>query len=284
MADPRRHVTERAPAAGEGAGRESQSGVPGRRESAVVAGRNPVREALRSGQPIRKVQVSRHARLRGTLAEIVEEARRRGIPVQFVDPRHLDQLSATGAHQGVVALVAVRPLVDLEDLLERARSVPDPLLVLVDGVEDPRNLGAILRTAEAAGAVGAVIPTRRSAGLSPAVAKASAGAALHLPVAGVSNMARAVQRCQEAGFRVVAADPRATLGYDEADLDPPVALVVGGEERGVRRLVRERCDQVVRIPMRGKVESLNASVAAAILLYEVVRRLRARGRGREEGS
>jgi 23S rRNA (guanosine2251-2'-O)-methyltransferase len=158
------------------------------------------------------------------------------------------------------------------------------LLVLVDGVEDPRNLGAILRTAEAAGAVGAVIPTRRSAGLSPAVAKASAGAALHLPVAGVSNMARAVQQCQEAGFRVVAADPRATLGYDEADLDPPVALVVGGEERGVRRLVRERCDQVVRIPMRGKVESLNASVAAAILLYEVVRRLRARGRGREQGS
>ncbi len=244
-----------------------------------MEGRNPVREALRAGQPIRKVQVSRTARVRGVLAEIVQEARRRGIPVQFVDPRHLDQLSATGAHQGVVAQLAVRPLVALEELLARARQVPDPLLVLVDGVQDPRNLGAILRTAEAAGALGAVIPTRRSAGLSPAVAKASAGAVLHLPVAGVANLVRAVEACQQAGFRVVAADPHASRAYDEAELDPPLALVVGGEERGVRRLVRERCDEAVRIPMRGKVESLNVSVAAAILLYEVVRRLRARGRG-----
>ncbi|MDR7392268.1 MAG: 23S rRNA (guanosine(2251)-2'-O)-methyltransferase RlmB, partial [Armatimonadota bacterium] len=142
----------------------------------------------------------------------------------------------------------------------------------------PRNLGAILRTAEAAGAVGAVIPTRRSAGLSPAVAKASAGAVMHLPVAGVVNLARAVEACKEAGFRVVAADPQASVDYDEAQLDPPLALVVGGEQRGVRRLVRERCDAVVRIPMRGRVESLNVSVAAAVLLYEVLRRLRARQR------
>lgn len=244
-----------------------------------MEGRNPVREALRAGWPVRKLQVSRTAHLRGSLAEIVQEARRRGIPVQFVDPRHLDRLSGTGAHQGVVALVGVRPLLELEDLLQRARSAPDPVLVLVDGVQDPRNLGAILRTAEAAGAVGVVIPTRRSAGLSPAVAKASAGAALHLPVAGVVNMARAVEACREAGFRAVAADPGAEVSYDEAALDPPLALVVGGEERGVRRLVRERCDQAVRIPMRGKVESLNVSVATAILLYEVVRRLRARERG-----
>ncbi len=248
----------------------------------VVEGRNPVREALRAGQPIRKVQVSKTARLRGGLLEVVQEARRRGIPVQFVDPRHLDRVSATGAHQGVVAWLAARPLVDLEALLERARNVPNPVLVLLDGVEDPRNLGAILRTAEAAGAVGAVIPTRRSAGLSPAVAKASAGAVMHLPVAGVVNLARAVEACKNAGFRVVAADPRASVDYDEAQLDPPLALVVGGEERGVRRLVRERCDATVRIPMRGSVESLNVSVAAAILLYEVVRRVRARQR--EAGS
>ncbi|GBD28745.1 Putative TrmH family tRNA/rRNA methyltransferase [bacterium HR31] len=128
------------------------------------------------------------------------------------------------------------------------------------------------------GAVGAVIPTRRSAGLSPAVAKASAGAVMYLPVAGVVNLARAVEACKQAGFWVVAADPRASVEYDEAQLDPPLALVVGGEERGVRRLVRERCDAVVRIPMRGRVESLNVSVAAAILLYEVFRRLRARQR------
>ncbi|MDR7391650.1 MAG: RNA methyltransferase, partial [Armatimonadota bacterium] len=171
-----------------------------------MEGRNAVREALRADQPIRKLQVSKTARLRGGLLEVVQEARRRGIPVQFVDPRHLDQVSVTGAHQGVVAWLAVRPLLELEELLERARSLPDPVLVLVDGVEDPRNLGAILRTAEAAGAVGAVIPTRRSAGLSPAVAKASAGAVMHLPVAGVVNLARAVEACKEAGFRVVAAD------------------------------------------------------------------------------
>lgn len=251
--------------------RESEAG-------ALVEGRNPVREALRAGRPLRKIQVARTARLRGALLEIVQEARRRGVPVQFVDPRHLDRVSVTGAHQGVVAWLSVRPLVDLEDLLERARWVPDPVLVLVDGVEDPRNLGAILRTAEATGAVGAVIPTRRSAGLSPAVAKASAGAVMHLPVAAVANLVRAVEACQKAGFRVVAADPRAPVDYDQADLDPPLALVVGGEERGARRLVRERCDASVRIPMRGRVESLNASVAAAVLLYEVVRRLRARER------
>lgn len=244
----------------------------------LVEGRNPVREALRAGRPLRKVQVAKTARLRGPLLEIVQEARRRGVPVQFVDPRHLDRVSVTGAHQGVVAWLSVRPPVELDELLERARSVRDPVLVLVDGVEDPRNLGAILRTAEAAGALGAVIPARRSAGLSPAVAKASAGAVMHLPVAAVGNMARAVEACREAGFRTVAADPAATVDYDEADLDPPVALVVGGEERGVRRLVRERCDLSVRIPMRGKVESLNASVAASILLFEVVRRIRARER------
>ncbi len=247
----------------------------------VVEGRNPVREALRAGKPVRKVQVARTARVVGTLAEIVQLARERRIPVQFVDPHHLDSISATGAHQGVVAWLGVRPLVELDELLERARSFPDPILVVLDGVEDPRNLGAIVRTAEAVGAVGVVIPTRRAAGLSPLVAKASAGAVMHLPVAGVVNLARAVEVLQQAGFRVVAADPSAQRSYDEADLTPPVALVVGGEGRGVRRLVRERCDEVVRIPMKGKVQSLNASVAAGILLYEVDRRLR---KQRREGN
>jgi len=244
----------------------------------LVEGRHPVREALRAGRPVRKILVAKTSRLRGVLLEIVQEARHRGIPVQFVAPRSLNELSVTGAHQGVMAWLAVRPLLDLTELLERARSSQDPILILIDGVEDPRNLGAILRTAEAAGAAGAIVPTRRSAGLSPAVAKASAGAVMHLPVARVTNLARAVELCREAGFRTVAADPRATVDYDEADLAPPIALVVGGEEHGVRRLVRERCDAAVRIPMRGKVESLNVSVAAAILLYEVLRRLRARGR------
>lgn len=240
-----------------------------------IEGRNPVYEALRSGHPLRKIQIARTARLGGTLARIVREAHARGIPVQFVDPRHLDVLSQTGAHQGVVAFAHVTPPVDLQDLLDRALAAPHPLLVLLDRIQDPHNLGAILRTAEAAGAQGAVIPKRHSVGLTPAVAKASAGAVVHLPVAVVPNLARAVQACQERGFRVLAADARGEP-YDRTDLHPPVALVIGGEGSGVSRLVRERCDGLVGIPMYGRVASLNASVAAGILLYEVVRQVRAR--------
>jgi 23S rRNA (guanosine2251-2'-O)-methyltransferase len=197
--------------------------------------------------------------------------------VQFVDPRHLDAVSATGAHQGVVALVSAYRTLELEGLLEQARARGQPFLILLDGIEDPRNLGAILRTAEAAGAHGAVIPRRRAAGLSPAVAKASAGAVEHLPVALVTNMARTVEVCRDAGLLTVAAAPDAPQCYDEVALRPPLALVIGGEESGVRRLVRERCDLGVRIPMKGRVASLNASVAAAILLFEVVRQMRHSG-------
>jgi len=242
-------------------------------DATQIEGRNPVYEALRSGLPVRKIQVARTARLGGTLARIVQEARARGIPVQFVDPRHLDAISQTGAHQGIVAFAHVIRPVELEDLLDRAASSTHPLLVLLDGIQDPHNLGAILRTAEAAGAQGAVIPKRRSAGLTPAVAKASAGAIAHLPVAVVPNLARAVQTCRERGFRVFAADVRGEP-YDRTDLRPPVALVIGGEGSGVSRLVRERCDGLVGIPMYGRVASLNASVAAGILLYEVTRQAR----------
>jgi 23S rRNA (guanosine2251-2'-O)-methyltransferase len=243
----------------------------------LIEGRNPVLEALRSDRPIRKIQVARTARLSGALARIVSQAKSRGIPLQFVDPRHLDAASATGAHQGVIALASAHGTVDLDELLQEARARGDPFLVLLDGIEDPRNLGAILRTAEAAGAHGAVIPKRRAAGLSPVVAKASAGAVEHLPVAVVTNMARAVDVCRAAGVLTVAADPDAPRCYDEVTLRPPLALVIGGEESGVRRLVRERCDMTVRIPMRGHVASLNASVAAAILLFEVVRQVRHTG-------
>jgi len=238
-----------------------------------LEGRNPVLEALRAGRPLRKIQISRTARRGGSVARIVAEARARGVPVQFVDPRHLDAISQTGTHQGVIAFAHVVPPVALEDLLDRACAEGRPFLVLLDGVQDPRNLGAILRTAEAAGAHGVVIPKHRSAGLTPAAAKASAGAVEYLPVAVVSNLPRAVEACRDRGIPVVGAhlqgDP-----YDRADLRPPIALVIGGEGTGVSRLVRERCDRLVRIPMYGKVSSLNASVAAGILLYEVVRNLR----------
>ncbi len=244
-------------------------------DATQIEGRNPVYEALRAGHPLRKIQIARTARLSSAIIRIVQMARARGIPVQFVDPRHLDALSQTGAHQGVVAFAHVTRPVDLDDLLDRATASAHPLLVFLDGIQDPHNLGAILRTAEAAGAQGAVIPKRRSAGLTPAVAKASAGAIVHLPVAVVPNLARAVEACRERGFRVLAADVRG-VPYDRADLRPPVALVIGGEGSGVSRLVRERCDGLVGIPMYGRVASLNASVAAGILLYEVVRQVRAR--------
>lgn len=229
---------------------------------------------MRSDHPIRRIQVARTARLSGTLSRIVSHAKTRGIPVQFVDPRHLEAVSTTGAHQGVIALVSAHRTVELDELLERSRALGEPFLVLLDGIEDPRNLGAILRTAEAAGAHGAVIPKRRAAGLTPAAAKASAGAVEYLPVAVVTNMAQAVDFCRGSGLLTVAADPQAPRCYDEVALRPPLALVIGGEESGVRRLVRERCDLAVRIPMRGQVASLNASVAAAILLFEVVRQMR----------
>ncbi len=247
-----------------------------------LEGRNPVLEALRAGHPLRKIQVSRTARLSGTLARIVSLARAKGVPVQFVDPRHLDAISETSAHQGVIAFAHITPPVAFEDLLDRACATGRAFLLLLDSVQDPRNLGAILRTAEAAGVHGAVLPKRRSAGLTPAVAKASAGAVEHLPVAVVPNLARAVEACKARGITVVAAHMQGEP-YDRADLRPPIALVIGGEGTGVSQLVRERCDRVVSIPMYGKVSSLNASVAAGILLYEVVRTLRRAGE-RQEAS
>ncbi len=241
-------------------------------EERAVVGRRAVLEALRAGQPVSRIFVSRAAHGRGALREIVAEARARRIPVQAVDPRRLDALGRGAPHQGVAALAAVQPLVALDDLLRRARERGEvPFLVLLDGVEDPRNLGAVIRTAEAAGAHGVVVPRRRAAGLSPAVARAAAGATAHLPVAGVSNLVGAIERLKAEGVWVIGADPAASERYDEVPLAPPIALVLGSEGRGLHRLVRERCDRVVRIPLHGSVASLNVSVAAALLLYEVVR-------------
>jgi len=241
------------------------------RSEDVIEGRNPIAEALRAGRTIRKILVSATGRPHGTLAEILATARRLGIPIQPVDPRRLDAIAQTRVHQGVVAFLSSRPLLSLEALLSSAWARGKPFLVLLDGIEDPHNLGAILRSAEAAGAHGAVIPRHRAAGLSPAVEKAAAGALAHLPVAQVPNMTRAVDACKSAGLATVAAHADAPIDYDAVPLVPPIALVVGSEGRGVSRLVREHCDRTVRIPMRGRIASLNSSVAAALLLYEVVR-------------
>jgi 23S rRNA (guanosine2251-2'-O)-methyltransferase len=237
----------------------------------LIEGRNPVAEALRAGRPLRKILMAAGARTHGVLSEILDSARAQGIVVQAVDPRRLDAISRTRAHQGVVAFASQRPLLTIEALISAARAKGPPFLVLLDGIEDPQNLGAILRTAEAAGAHGAVIPKHRAAGLSPAAERASAGALAFLPVAQVTNMTRAVDTCREAGLYTVAAHADAATEYDAHRLSPPIAIVVGSEGRGVSRLVREHCDLLVRIPMRGRIGSLNASVAAALLLFEVVR-------------
>ena len=240
----------------------------------ALLGRRAVLEALRAGRPVVRVLVAGTADVRGPLREIVREARERRVIVQTVERRHLDALARGVVHQGVAALVAAAATVTVEDLLQRARDRGEaPFLIVLDGVEDPHNLGAVIRTADAAGAHGVIIPRRRAAGLTPTVARASAGAVAHLPVAQAGNLVAALDRLKAAGVWVVGADPAGAERYDAVSLSPPVALVVGGESRGLHRLVRERCDRVVRIPLLGRVASLNVSVAAALLLYEVARHL-----------
>jgi len=241
-----------------------------------VEGRRPVLEALRAGRPLRKLLVAHSHPSSGPLHDLISEARRRGIPVQDVPPAVIDRLAHTRAPQGVIAYVAAHATVDVDDLLALARTRGEaPFVLLLDGVTDPGNLGAILRSAEAAGAHGVVIPRHRAAGLTPVVAAASAGAIEHVRVAQTSNLTNAMERLKAEGVWVIGADPAATaMSIYEAQLRPPLALVVGGEGRGLSRLVRERCDLLVRIPMHGATASLNVSVAAALLLFEVRRQMR----------
>jgi len=237
-----------------------------------LLGRRAVLEALRAGRPMSRVLLASSASVRGSLREITAEARARRVAVQVVDRRRLDALARGAAHQGVAGLVAAAPLVGVDDLVRRARDRGEPpFLIALDGVEDPHNLGAVIRTAEAAGAHGVIIPTRRAAGLSPAVGRASAGAVAHMPVATAGNLVAALDRLKAQGIWVVGADPAASERYDRIRLVAPVVLVLGSEGSGLHRLVRERCDRLVRIPLRGRIASLNVSVAAALLLYEVAR-------------
>ena len=227
----------------------------------TIYGVRPVIEALRGGR--RKVFEVLDAT--GN-AQVAQAAKAAGVPVQNVSQQRVAELAAGGVHQGIVARVAPYPYVELEDLL----STPVPLVVVLDGVTDPHNLGAVLRVADAAGASGVVIPKDRAAGVTAAAVKASAGASEHVPVARVTNLRRAVDQMQRAGLWVYAAEVRGTP-YGDLDLTGPAGLVLGSEGRGVRRLVREGCDGAISIPMLGAVGSLNVSVAAALLLYEARR-------------
>ncbi|OAT85241.1 23S rRNA (guanosine(2251)-2'-O)-methyltransferase RlmB [Desulfotomaculum copahuensis] len=247
----------------------------------IIAGRNPVREALRAGRSLNKVFIARGV-LTGPLREIYALSRERQIPVQQVERVQLDRLAPGTAHQGVAALAAAGDYVSVDDILQAAGTA-DPFLLLLDEVTDPHNLGAILRTADAAGVHGVIIPRHRSAGLTPAAGKAAAGAAEYVKVARVTNLVRTIDYLKQQGIWVAGAEGTAGDLFWDARLDGPLALVIGGEDKGLGRLVREKCDLLVRLPMAGRVSSLNASVAAALLTYEVVRQRRQADHGRISG-
>lgn len=238
----------------------------------IIAGRHPVLEAIRSGRTIHKLLFSESAQ---GIGPVIAEARSAGIVVQQVDKRKLDQAAPGVRHQGLVALAAERAYAGLDELFAAAAaSGESPLFVLLDEIEDPHNLGSILRTVDCAGAHGVIIPKRRSAGLTATVAKTSAGAIEHVPVARVTNLAQTIDELKERGVWIAGADASADQTVYSADLKLPLGIVIGNEGKGLGRLVREQCDFLVKLPMFGRINSLNASVAASLLLYEAVRQRR----------
>jgi 23S rRNA (guanosine2251-2'-O)-methyltransferase len=238
-----------------------------------IYGINPVTEGLKArarGFEWVGVAKERHD-LR--LQRVIDECRKQHVPVRFVERAELDQLAGNNAHQGVIAVTSAKQYNKLDDIIEGKRG-EHSLLVVVDGVEDPHNLGAILRTADAAGADGVVIPERRAVGVTATVVKSSAGASEHLPIAKVTNISRTLEDLKEQNIWTVGLDERAEQTYDQIDYKMDCAIVLGGEAKGLHDLVRRKCDFLVSIPMLGKVSSLNVSVAGGVVLYEVVRQRR----------
>lgn len=236
----------------------------------LIIGRNAVTEALKSGRAIDSLLVAKGER-GGSVGSIIAKCRDNGTVVKEVDRRKLDKLCGGENHQGVAAWAAVHEYASVEDILENARSKGEqPFVIVCDEIEDPHNLGAIIRTADACGAHGIIIPKRRGVALTYAVGKVSAGAVEYVPVARVSNLPSALDELKEKGFWVYGADMDGKR-WDEQDYSGSVALVVGSEGRGISRLVREKCDFIVSLPMKGKINSLNASVAAGILMYEIAK-------------
>jgi 23S rRNA (guanosine2251-2'-O)-methyltransferase len=235
----------------------------------ILYGRNPVLEALRAGRPARKLVVAAGVAAEDRLDEIVRLARERGITVEESPRRRLDDIAHTEHHQGVAGYFHGRAPLALEDMLATSRA--PQLIVVLDGIQDPQNLGAIARTADAVGADGIVLPRHRAAGVTAAAAKASAGATEHVAVAVVSNLVHALEQMKAAGLWIVGLAADGETRYDAFDFTVPVAIVVGAEGEGMRSLTRRHCDAVVSLPLLGRVSSLNAGAAAAVLLYEVAR-------------
>lgn len=239
-------------------------------KSDVISGRNPVSEAIRSGRPIDRILVARGEK-NGAVIGILAKARDRQIPVKEVDRVKLDYITGSSVHQGIAAFAAVKDFCTVDDIFEYAAERDEPpFIVVLDEIEDPHNLGAIIRTAECAGVHGIIIPKRRSAGLSYTVGKASAGAVEYMRVARVTNISNTLDELKQRGVWVYGADMDGQ-DYTECDLSGACAIVIGNEGKGISRLVRQKCDVIVSLPMKGKINSLNASVAAGILMYHAAK-------------
>jgi 23S rRNA (guanosine2251-2'-O)-methyltransferase len=238
----------------------------------IIEGRNPVLEALRSGRTINRILLAKGSERHGVIADILFLARDAGVRVDYVERQVIDRQSLTGANQGIIAFVAAREYTDLDDLLLIPGQKGEPaFFVILDGIEDPHNLGAVIRTADATGSHGIIIREKRAVGLTSVVEKSSAGALEYVPVAKVANISQTIETLKKNGVWIVGIDQSGSTMYTQVDFKPPTGIVIGSEGRGISDLVKKHCDFLARIPMKGKVNSLNASVAAAVVLYEVLR-------------
>lgn len=236
----------------------------------IIAGRNPVSEALKSGRAIERLLIT-HGEMSGSVKVIVAKAKEKGIPIKEVDSKKLDFMCGNANHQGIIAVAAIKEYVSVDDILKIAEDKGEnPFIIILDNIEDPHNLGAIIRTAECAGAHGVIIPKRRAAGLTYSVGKASAGAYEYMPIARVTNISTVIDELKEKGLWIYGADMDGET-YCTNNLKGSCALVIGSEGKGLQRLVREKCDVILSLPMLGKINSLNASVAAGVLMYEFTR-------------
>lgn len=241
-----------------------------------IAGKNPVIEALKSNREINKIWISEGSS-KGQMQQVIQLAKQSKVLIQYVPKQKIDQMVKEN-HQGVVALVAAYKYAEIDDLFDKAKEKQeDPFFLILDELEDPHNLGSILRTADAAGVHGIIIPKRRAVGLTAAVAKASTGAIEHVPVARVTNLSRTIAELKERGLWIYGTDAKGSQDYRSMDGNMPLAIVIGSEGRGISRLIRESCDFLVHLPMIGHVTSLNASVAASLLIYEVYRKRHPKG-------